>query len=94
MPINYKNYALNWKEISEHIRFVRAKNKCETCGAVNYQPHPITGSKVILTVAHLDHNIKNNDLANLKALCQKCHNSYDAKQRAMNRKNKAINHGS
>lgn len=29
--------------------------------------------KVVLTVAHLDHDINNNDYANLKALCQRCH---------------------
>lgn len=33
---------------------------------------------IVLTVAHLDHDIKNNDLANLKALCQLCHNRHDA----------------
>lgn len=33
--------------------------------------------KIILTIAHLDHDIKNNDLSNLKALCQKCHLNYD-----------------
>jgi hypothetical protein len=27
----------------------------ERAGAENYKPHPITGSKVVLTVAHLDH---------------------------------------
>ncbi len=31
---------------------------------------------IVLTVAHLDHNINNNDLSNLKALCQKCHLDY------------------
>jgi hypothetical protein len=38
--------------------------------------------KVILTVAHLDHTPENCDPANLKALCQRCHNRYDAKMRA------------
>jgi hypothetical protein len=37
--------------------------------------------KVVLTVAHLDHSPQNNDLSNLKALCQKCHNSYDRSHR-------------
>lgn len=32
---------------------------------------------VILTVAHLDHDVKNNDLDNLKALCQGCHLGHD-----------------
>lgn len=33
--------------------------------------------KIVLTVAHLDHNPENNQLENLKALCQKCHLNYD-----------------
>lgn len=32
---------------------------------------------IVLTVAHLDHNPENNDPANLRALCQKCHLAYD-----------------
>ena len=31
----------------------RAENRCEWCGAVNYIPHPDTGSKVVLTIAHV-----------------------------------------
>jgi len=33
--------------------------------------------KIVLTIAHLDHNINNNDYNNLKALCQRCHLNYD-----------------
>jgi len=33
--------------------------------------------RVILTTAHLDHNPENCADDNLKAMCQKCHNSYD-----------------
>lgn len=39
MPIKPENKALypdNWKEISERIRTVRAKNKCEKCGVPNH----------------------------------------------------------
>jgi len=38
--------------------------------------------KVILTVAHLDHQPENCDPANLRAWCQRCHNAYDAPMRA------------
>ncbi len=38
-------------------------------------------AKVVLTVAHLDHQPENCDRENLKALCQKCHNTYDAPMR-------------
>lgn len=37
MPINYSEYPDDWKQISEYIRFVRANNKCETCGVPNYE---------------------------------------------------------
>ena len=39
---------------------------------------------VILTVAHLDHDTKNNDPANLRAGCQRCHLVYDRDQHALN----------
>ena len=42
--------------------------------------------KVVLTIAHLDHDIKKNDYSNLKALCQRCHNTHDKEYRAKNRK--------
>ena len=37
--------------------------------------------RIVLTVAHLDHRPENCDPANLKALCQRCHNLYDAPKR-------------
>lgn len=43
--------------------------------------------KIILTVAHLDHDIMNNDYSNLKALCQKCHLNYDHKHHLKNSRN-------
>jgi len=47
--------------------------------------------KVVLTIAHLDHDVNNNDYSNLKALCQRCHNRYDVGFRKENRKtNKGV----
>lgn len=39
--------------------------------------------KVVLTIAHLDHDETNHDVADdrLKALCQVCHLRYDAKEK-------------
>lgn len=51
------------------------------CTAINHAPHPVTGSRVVLTVAHLDHVPENCAARNLKALCQRCHNMYDNKHR-------------
>jgi hypothetical protein len=43
-------------------------------------------SKIVLTVAHIDHNKNNNRFFNLAALCQKCHLNHDIKQHTNNRK--------
>ena len=85
MPIDYTEYHPKWSLISRLIRFKRAGNRCETCGAENYLPHPITGSKVILTVAHIDHNKGNNRFSNLIAECQWCHLSRDLHRHIANR---------
>ena len=86
-PENRRRYPSNWAEISRYIRHDRAGNKCEWCFAENHKPHPITGSKVVLTTAHIhDHSPENCDLTNLAALCQRCHNGHDAKHRAETRK--------
>jgi len=37
---------------------------------------------IVLTIAHLDHTPENCDDANLRAWCQRCHLTYDAKQHA------------
>lgn len=47
---------------------------------------PLRIVKIILTVAHLDHRPENCTDENLKALCQRCHNRYDAPMRAAGRK--------
>lgn len=46
--------------------------------------------KIVLTVAHLDHDVTNNDPSNLKALCQKCHLNYDLKYHQQSRKKNRI----
>ena len=81
MPIDYRLYSPEWPAIRARI-LKRADNCCEWCGAENYWPHPETGSSVVLTVAHLDHDIGNNSDDNLAALCQRCHLRYDARLHA------------
>jgi hypothetical protein len=44
---------------------------------VHGEPHPVTRSRVVLTTAHLDHTPENCHDSNLKAMCQRCHLSYD-----------------
>ncbi len=81
MPINYKDYHPKWSLISRLIRFIRAGNKCEECGAKNGKPHPVTRSMVVLTVGHLDRDRRNNRFWNLRCWCQRCHLAYDLCQR-------------
>ena len=77
-PGNKSRYPADWKTRSFFVRFVRAKNKCEWCGAENHQPHPVTGSKVVLTTAHVhDKRPEAASLLNLAALCQRCHLNHD-----------------
>jgi hypothetical protein len=46
-PENKNRYPKNWKEISEDIRFNRAKNRCEICGVHNYSVGYYEGRKFI-----------------------------------------------
>lgn len=47
-------------------------------------------SKIVLTTAHLDHDLVNHDLDNLKALCQRCHLTFDARARRAEEKKDQI----
>ncbi len=40
--------------------------------------------RIVLTIAHMDHDVTNNDYSNLKALCQKCHLDLDRDQHRTN----------
>ncbi len=85
-PENKDRYPADWREISERIRFERAKGVCEFCEIAEHgQPHPVTGSIVVLTTAHLDNTPENCDDENLAAMCQRCHLTYDAQIHRRNR---------
>ena len=47
--------------------------------------HAFAWCIVILTIAHLDHCPENAALANLRALCQRCHLTYDRRTRLARR---------
>ena len=119
MPIskaNRKRYPVNWKAISERIRFERAEARCECrgeCGGQHTARHgypvegrcqrvhtePIPGKRacrlpslrgrVVLTVAHLDHQPENCADGNLRAMCQACHLRYDREHHAETRRARA-----
>jgi 5-methylcytosine-specific restriction endonuclease McrA len=99
MPIRPEMRALyppDWAAISLRIRVERAGDCCECdgrcdghgdgCTARNREPHPITGSRVILTVAHLNHDPADSRDENLMAMCQRCHLRYDAAHHASTRR--------
>ncbi len=85
MPIRPEmraRYPADWALRSRFVRFVRARGRCEWCGAAHGQPHPVTGSMVVLTTAHVyDDRPEAASLLNLAALCQRCHNRHDATAR-------------
>lgn len=84
MPLDRSKYPPDWEAISRRIRQERAHHRCEWCGALNGLPHPVTGSRVVLTVAHLDHDPTNNADDNLAALCQRDHLRHDRGQHQRN----------
>jgi glyoxylase-like metal-dependent hydrolase (beta-lactamase superfamily II) len=47
---------------------------CALCAGGDPDCRP---TRIVLTVAHLDHNEANNDESNLRALCQRCHFAHD-----------------
>lgn len=88
-PENKDRYPKDWKDIRARI-LQRANNRCEFCGVENhtYRLNPKTGKNVyiVLTIAHMNEVIEDCSDENLKALCQRCHNQYDAKSRAEHRR--------
>lgn len=95
-PIREENrdrYPDDWSDISLSVREAagwqcECRGECGThrdfCGWA--QGDAVVGRrgeyKVVLTVAHLDHQPENCDRANLRAMCQPCHLRYDAEHHA------------
>jgi hypothetical protein len=100
MPVDITRYPENWKEISYRIRFERGAGQCECtgecrtlhiagrCTAKHGEEHPLTGTIVILTTAHLGtekpdgtpgdkHDKLDVRDENLKGMCQRCHLLFD-----------------
>lgn len=80
-----------WRAFVELIR-ERSGDQCEgwrlgvypDCRAVNGEPHPVTGSRVVLTVAHLNHDESCTDPEQVAHACQRCHCTYDIPHRQAN----------
>lgn len=74
MPCKYSDYHPDWKWIRRQI-LDQADHACEFCGVANYSMRGST--RIVLTIAHLNHDIRDNDPSGLRALCQKCHLNWD-----------------
>lgn len=89
-PENHARYPKEWPQIRARI-LERSHNRCEFCGVENHtmRLNPKTGkeARIVLTIAHLNHHPEDCRPENLRALCQRCHNQYDAKHRAETRNN-------
>lgn len=91
MPIRKEQrdkYPANWKAISNRIRFERSGGYCECqgecglhegrrCTEKHGRAARYANGKVVLTVAHLNHEPSDCRDENLKAMCQRCHLRYD-----------------
>jgi len=90
-------YPDDWPEISRAIKD-RAGWRCEClgeCGRGTHEgrcpnrhglPAYGTGSRVVLTTAHLNHAPEDCDPDNLRAFCQGCHLHYDREHHAETRR--------
>jgi hypothetical protein len=93
-PENRARYPRDWPQISHRIRVERAGGRCECegecgrgthtgrCPNRNGGPAYATGSKVVLTVAHLNHVPEDCRDENLRAMCNGCHLHYDREHHA------------
>ena len=93
---NRGRYPANWKQLRGAV-LARAEHRCEQCGLPNHWwKHKETGHctadpginksgwfMIVLTIAHLEHDeLETQDISRLRAWCQKCHLTYDAKHHA------------
>lgn len=96
-PENRDRYPADWPAISLSIKADRAGWRCECAGEcgrgthtgrcpnVHGGPAYGTGSRVVLTTAHLNHTPEDCRPANLRAMCQGCHLHYDREHHAATR---------
>lgn len=95
-PENLSRYPANWKQIRAEI-LKRERNQCRLCFVKNHTVGYRDGLgkfhkckaghgtvRIVLTIAHLDHQPENNKPWNLAALCQRCHNIIDYSHRRAN----------
>ena len=93
-PENRAKYPKTWRAMVAQAHR-RSGGRCECdgkcglshaggrCDATNGEPHPRTGSLVVLTLAH-EHGVplEETSIDRMFHACQQCHNKYDAPMRA------------
>ena len=89
MPVDYAIYPPDWRTERRPGILERAAHRCEECHVENYslvERHYKNGevrmTKIVLTVAHLDHDPENWDVSDnrLRAWCRRCHLNYDRQE--------------
>lgn len=79
-----------WCGLENHIFGIRRKDGIfDELQGMELEAAHIDGirvTKIVLTIAHIDHIPENNDPTNLAALCQKCHLGHDMEQHIKNRR--------
>ena len=89
MPIRKelkKFYGADWQKRARALK-ASVGWRCETCGIRHGHLEPREdGSfyRVVLTVAHLNHDPQDNRRANLRVLCPRCHLAHDKDFHAAN----------
>ena len=96
--IRLARYPKDWRVISQRIK-ARSDGRCECegeCGLHRTHPGPrrcleVHGTaatwargRIVLTVAHLNHQPEDCRDENLKAMCQRCHLRYDITHHQIN----------
>ncbi len=98
MAVNYSLYPQNWLSEIRPAILRRAgldadagiQARCEICDVenhthrYNYQAKYGRSTLIVLTIAHMDQDIQNNDPLNLMALCQRCHLRHDRPHHLIN----------
>ncbi len=70
------NYAVGWRDGKGEFHELPEDR--------DHLVEPEDTLRIVLTIAHLDHDVTNNEPANLQALCQRCHLTHDASFHARN----------
>ena len=94
MPFHRERYPPDWEAVSRAIR-ARSSGQCECrgecglhaerrCEERNGEAAKWARGKVLLTVAHLNHDPQDCRPENLRAMCQRCHLRYDRTHHQVN----------